>query len=157
MIREVRGNILHADVEAIVNPVNTKGVMSLGLAAQFKEAYPAMFLEYRASCRRGEIKVGIVHPWATLFTHPKQPRWIISFPTKQHWKDPSQIEWIDDGLSSLRATITRLRITSIAVPALGCGLGGLPWPEVRALIEAKLGDLPDVEVWLYPPFGPERS
>ena len=141
------GDILTADVEALVNPVNTVGVMGAGLAAQVKHTFPDVFQQYRAACEARELHTGIViaHHTGT------NPRYIISFPTKQHWRDKSKLEWIDMGLISLRETIEDLGIRSIAIPALGCGLGGLSWTKVRAVIGTCLGDLAGVDVVLYPP------
>lgn len=146
--RETWGDILAADVDAVVNPVNTVGVMGAGLAKQFKAAYRAMLDDYVTACRRGEMLLGSVRVYQT---GSASPRFIISFPTKKHWNQPSHREFIRSGLLSLRRTIERLGITSIAVPALGCGLGGLDWPKVRELIYQQLGDLEGVEVVVYAP------
>lgn len=149
MIREVSGDILDAKTEAIVNPVNTVGVMGAGLAAQIKHTFPGVFREYVKYCRSGELRTGIViaHPTGT------NPKYIVSFPTKQDWRNPSRLEWVDQGLIGLREMIEALEISSIAIPPLGCGLGGLDWVEVRKLIEERLGEL-DVDVVLYPPKPP---
>jgi O-acetyl-ADP-ribose deacetylase (regulator of RNase III) len=148
MILETTGDILTADVEALVNPVNTVGVMGAGLACQVKHTFPDVFRAYAAACQRDELRTGIViaHPTGT------NPRYVVSFPTKQHWRDPSKLEWIEQGLIGLRETIDDLGIRSIAIPPLGCGLGGLDWPDVRGLIVERLGDL-DVDVVLYGPKG----
>jgi len=147
LIRETTGDILDANVEALVNPVNTVGVMGAGLALQAKRRYPGMYREYYASCLRGELKIGrvLVH---TVFGYP---RLVVNFPTKRHYQDPSKLEWIDAGLVDLHALIEELGIRSIAIPPLGCGLGGLQWPDVRGLIAERLGDLDGVEVVLYVP------
>jgi O-acetyl-ADP-ribose deacetylase (regulator of RNase III) len=133
VIRETWGDIL---VDALVNSVNTVGVMGAGLAKQFKAAYRAMFDDYVNACRRGEMLLGSVRAYQTGSV---SPRFIISFPTKTHWSQPSRMGFISAGLLSLRQTIERLGITSIAVPALGCGLGGLDWSNVRNLIHQRLG------------------
>jgi O-acetyl-ADP-ribose deacetylase (regulator of RNase III) len=146
MIREAHGDILAADVEALVNPVNTVGVMGAGLALQFKRKYPAMFREYAAVCQRGGLRPGNL----TVHQVKGHPRYVINFATKRHWKPPSRLEWIEGGLVHLRQKVTVLGIRSIAVPPLGCGLGGLEWSQVRELIVTRL-DLPDVDVVLYPP------
>lgn len=147
MIRETTGDILDADVEALVNPVNTAGVMGAGLALQFKLAYPDMYHQYAATCRAGGVRTGrvLVHYAAS----GRKPWYIIMLPTKEHWRNPSQLEWIDWGLTDLRALIEELNIRSIAIPPLGCGLGGLDWTDVRKLIEDRLGGLDDVDVVLY--------
>lgn len=156
MIREVTGNILTADVEALVNPVNTVGVMGAGLAKQVKLAYPGVFREYVEACRSGLLAPGCV--MAHRVNNPTGSsclRYIISFPTKQDWRNPSRL--VRDGLVSLRDTLKWIPIDnpalapirSIALPCLGCGLGGLDWAEVRELIHAKLGDLHEIEILLY--------
>ncbi len=149
MLRSVQGNLLQARTEAVVNAVNTVGVMGKGLALAFKKAYPQTFVEYAAACKRGEVKVGRM--FVTAGESLDGPRWIIRFPTKQHWRSPSNLVWIRAGLDDLRRVIGELRIRSIAVPPLGCGLGGLDWGDVRPLIEAALGELADVEVELFEP------
>lgn len=158
MIRETTGDILTADVEALVNPVNTVGVMGAGLALQFKRKYPDMFVEYVAACRHSELKVGklAVH-FLKRARGVDGPRMVISFPTKRHWQQPSKLEWIDQGLTRLRASIEALMIRSIAIPQLGCGLGGLDLADVRKLIEDRLGGLDDVDVVLYVPGERKRA
>jgi O-acetyl-ADP-ribose deacetylase (regulator of RNase III) len=157
MIREVHGDILTADAEALVNPVNTVGVMGAGLALQFKRSYPEMYREYRAACEEHEIQIGEMHVYMLCRNpHHKPPYWIINFPTKEDWRNPSELEWIDSGLDQLSWEVTSREIRSIAIPPLGCGLGGLHWPDVRALIEQRLGDLDGVDVMLYAPEGNYR-
>ncbi len=147
MIRDATGNIFDANVEALVNPVNTVGVVGTGLALQFKHRYPGMYREYYASCLRGEFKIGRVLVY-TVFGYP---RLVVNFPTKRHYQDPSKLEWIDAGLVDLHALIEELIIRSIAIPALGCGLGGLDWPDVRQLIVERLGEFTEVDILLYAP------
>lgn len=143
-----RGNILESDAQAVVNTVNCVGVMGKGIALQFKQAYPANFADYLAACRRKLIKPGV------MFVHRTgrlgNPQFVINFPTKRHWKGKSKIEDIKVGLNALRHEIERLNITSIAIPALGCGNGGLDWNEVRPLIEDALSGL-NVDALIYPP------
>ena len=146
MIRETSGDILTADVEALVNPVSTVGVMGAGLALAFKRKYPDMYREYALGCKHDGFDVGQVMEHEV----GEQPRYVISFPTKQHWRNPSKLEWINSGLIDLRRAIEDFGIKSIAIPALGCGLGGLAWKDVRKLIVQHLGDL-DVDVVLYAP------
>lgn len=152
MIKYVRGNLLEASTEAIVNTVNTVGIMGKGIALQFKKAFPDNFAYYEAACKRNEIKVGKVH----VFRRLQQPRYIINFPTKQHWKAKSRIEDIATGLESLAGVIREYGIKSIAMPPLGCGLGGLPWPKVRAMIEQTFANMPDVSIFAYEPAGAPR-
>jgi O-acetyl-ADP-ribose deacetylase (regulator of RNase III) len=149
MIRYTTGNILDAKTEALVNTVNCAGVMGRGIAAQFKDAFPANFKAYRAACLRNEVQPG------RMFVHDSgqltPPRYVINFPTKRHWRGKSRIEDIKAGLFALIDEIRTRRIRSIAVPPLGSGLGGLHWPDVRALIEGALATLPDVDVLVYEP------
>lgn len=149
MIDYTQGNLLEADVEAVVNTVNTVGVMGKGIALMFKERFPANFKAYQAACKSGGVEVGRL--FVTSSDELSGPRWIINFPTKQHWRNPTRIEWVERGLAALRAFILEHRVKSIAVPPLGCGNGGLDWPDVRDLIEASLGDLPDTRVIVYEP------
>lgn len=149
MLRFTTGNLLHADTEAVVNTVNTVGVMGKGIALAFKETYPENFDAYEAACRAGEIRVGRMFVTENRTLHG--PRWIINFPTKQHWRNPAKLAWIRDGLADLRRVVLELGVRSIAIPPLGCGHGGLAWPEVRRLIEADLGNLPNLEVQAFEP------
>ncbi|NNJ12959.1 macro domain-containing protein [Chloroflexales bacterium ZM16-3] len=151
MIEHTHGNLLDADVEALVNTVNTVGVMGKGIALQFRQAYPANFSAYQSACKRGDVVPGqmFVVPTGQL----TNPRYIINFPTKRHWRGKAQMEDIDTGLAALIATIRAHQIGSIAVPPLGCGNGGLSWDAVRPKIEAAFAELPDVRVLLYAPDG----
>lgn len=149
MIRFTTGNLLEADVEALVNTVNTVGVMGKGIALMFKEAYPANFQEYATACKRGEVRTGRI--FLTETGQLAGPRWILNFPTKRHWRTRTRLEWIEEGLKDLRRVIEREGIRSIAIPPLGCGNGGLDWSQVRPHIERALGDLPGVEVVAYEP------
>lgn len=144
------GNLLKADVDALVNTVNTVGVMGRGIALQFKKAFPANFKVYEKACKRGEVALGSMF----VFDHGQlmTPRWIINFPTKGHWRSNSRMADIDTGLDDLVAVIMARGITSIALPPLGCGNGGLDWGEVEPLIRRKLGGL-SIAVHLYPPTG----
>lgn len=138
------GDLLAADTEALVNAVNCAGVMGKGIALQFKSAYPANFAAYAAACRRGEVRLG------RMFV-VDEPRLIINFPTKQHWRSRSKLTDIETGLADLTRVVTARSIRSIAIPALGAGHGGLPWPEVSSLIHAAFAELPEVDVLLYAP------
>lgn len=149
MIRFTRGNLLEADVEAVVNTVNTVGVMGKGIALMFKEAHPENFRLYVTACKRGEVQVGRM--FVTERGSLTRPRWIINFPTKQDWRGKTRIEWIEEGLVDLRRVVRELGITSLAVPPLGCGQGGLRWGDVRPRIEQALADLDDVEIVVYEP------
>lgn len=155
MMRFTTGNLLEADVEALVNTVNTVGVMGKGIALMFKEAFPANHREYAAACERGEVKIGQM--FVTEDHSLTGPRWIINFPTKKHWRTRTRIEWIEAGLVDLRRVVEERGIRSIAVPPLGCGQGGRSWAEVRPLIERALGDLADVEIIVYEPTRPYQN
>jgi O-acetyl-ADP-ribose deacetylase (regulator of RNase III) len=149
MIRYTNGNLLEAEVEAVVNTVNTVGVMGKGIALMFKEAFPDNRRQYEAACKRGEVRVGRM--FVTERPGLIGPRWIINFPTKENWRNPSREEWIQEGLADLRRVIEEKGIRSIALPPLGCGNGGLEWSVIRPLIEGALGRLEDVDVVVYEP------
>lgn len=149
MIKYAEGNLLDADVEAIVNTVNTVGVMGKGIALMFKEAYPKNFKEYKAACKAGEVEVG--HMFVTETGGLMGPKWIINFPTKKHWRQPTKMEWIIEGLGDLKKVIEANSIRSVAVPPLGCGNGGLDWQDVRPAIEKALDSLSGVELIVYEP------
>lgn len=143
------GNLLQANVDALVNTVNTEGVMGKGLALQFKKAFPENFAEYERACKVGEVVVGRMHVVERLAS----PRFIINFPTKKTWRQPSKLDYIREGLRDLVAQVQKLGITSIAVPPLGSGNGGLTWSAVKPLIVDAFKDLPDVRVLLFEPAG----
>ena len=149
MIRYAQGNLLQADVEALVNTVNTEGVMGKGIALQFKKAFPDNFAAYQAACQRREIAVGRMFVFETGRLDGLQ--WIINFPTKKHWRYPSTMEYVRTGLADLVGVTKRLGIRSLALPALGCGNGGLAWALVRDAIEAASSELPDVEILVFEP------
>ncbi|MDP1698289.1 MAG: macro domain-containing protein [Xanthomonadaceae bacterium] len=149
MLRFTTGNLLHAEADAVVNTVNTVGVMGKGIALAFKDTYPENFNAYEAACRAGEVRVGRMFVTENHSLH--RPRWIINFPTKQHWRNPSKLEWIRTGLADLRRVVLDLGIRSLALPPLGCGNGGLEWDDVRPLIEAVLGDLHVLDIQAFQP------
>jgi O-acetyl-ADP-ribose deacetylase (regulator of RNase III) len=149
MIEHRTGDILQADTEALVNTVNCVGIMGRGVAFQFKNAYPENFKFYAAACKRGEVRPGHMLVFETgQITNPK---YIINFPTKRHWRGKSRMEDVEAGLKALANEIRTRRIRSIAVPPLGSGLGGLDWSKVRPRIEVALRDLDDVRVILFEP------
>ena len=144
MITYQRGNLLEDDAQALVNTVNTVGAMGKGIALQFKQRFPANFVAYAQGCKLGQMQTGRM-----FVSEPGEltgPRWLVNFPTKQHWRDPSRLEWVVDGLQDLRGFLMSNAVQSIALP----GLGGLPWGAVRGHIEAALGDLA-VDVRVYEP------
>ncbi|MFT3807175.1 macro domain-containing protein [Arenimonas sp.] len=152
MITIAHGNLLKANVEALVNTVNTEGVMGKGIALQFKRAYPAVYDAYEADCRDELVQIGAVHV-VDLGGLGGGPNWVINFPTKRHWRAKSKLEDIKTGLVDLVAKVRALGIKSIALPPLGCGHGGLNWSDVLPLIREAFKDLPDVDVQVYPPTG----
>lgn len=149
MIKITQGDILSANVDAIVNTVNCVGVMGKGLALQFKKSYPDNYEAYKLACEHKAIRTG------KMFTFMRKsqsnPKYIINFPTKQHWRDPSKIEFIDDGLTDLVRVVPYLSIKSIAIPPLGCGLGGLEWSVVLPKIKEAMMSLNDVDILIYEP------
>ena len=156
MITQSSGNLLDAEVDALVNTVNTVGVMGKGIALQFRRAYPGMYREYTKAAKAGDIRLGQMHVWANDETLTG-PRYVINFPTKGHWKARSRLADIQAGLVDLAALVRRLGITSIAVPPLGCGNGGLDWAQVEPLIARTFAALPDVDVHVYPPVGAPQA
>jgi O-acetyl-ADP-ribose deacetylase (regulator of RNase III) len=144
MISYIAGDLFESRAQVLTNTVNCVGVMGKGLALEFKKRYPALFRDYAERCARGEMKIG--EPWLWEGAEVQ----ILNFPTKRHWRAPSLIEDIDEGLKWLAARYGDVGISTIAMPALGCGNGGLPWNMVRPLMEARLGTLPDLEVFVYP-------
>jgi O-acetyl-ADP-ribose deacetylase (regulator of RNase III) len=151
MIELTRGNILNADVEALVNTVNCVGVMGKGIALQFKKAFPANFRAYEAACRREKIRPGEMFVFET--GQVLNPHYIINFPTKRHWRNRSRYEDIEAGSKALITELRNRNIRSVAVPPLGCGLGGLDWNRVKAIIDEAFSQLPDVQVKLFEPKG----
>ena len=144
------GNLLEADVDALVNTVNTKGVMGKGVALQFKRAFPENYKAYRAASAAGQVTLGRMFVVDT--GRLERPRYLINFPTKDHWRSRSRLADIEAGLQDLRRVLTELDIESVALPPLGCGLGGLRWSDVRPRIEHALAELP-VRTLVFEPHG----
>jgi O-acetyl-ADP-ribose deacetylase (regulator of RNase III) len=153
MIVRGDGDLLKTPAEALVNTVNTVGIMGKGIALQFKLAYPDNYAAYEAACKREEVQIGKMF----VFRRENNPRFIINFPTKRHWKGKSKIEDIKSGLAALIEVVKKECIHSVAVPPLGCGNGGLDWDEVRPLIEQAFLELRDVEVQLFYPDGAPKA
>jgi len=151
MIRMTRGNILEADTEALVNTVNCVGYMGRGIALQFKKAFPDNFAAYQAACREGAVRPGRVFVFET--GSMMNPKYIINFPTKRHWRGKSRLKDIDSGLESLVKELEHRKVGSVAVPPLGSGLGGLDWKVVRRRIEEAFSRLPNMRVLLFEPVG----
>ncbi len=151
MIELKQGNLLEVNAEALVNTVNCVGIMGKGIALQFKQAFPENYRRYVQACRRQEVSLGkmfIVPITSTTNTHLK---YIINFPTKYHWTDPSNIDDIKNGLNSLIEDIQRLHIQTIAMPPIGCGNGGLSWRPVRQQIELAFAKTPNTQLFLFEP------
>lgn len=151
MIEYTSGDILKCETEAITNTVNCVGVMGRGIALQFKKAFPENFKAYAAACKGGKVVPGRMFVYETGQLTP--PRYIINFPTKRHWRGKSRMEDIEAGLEALAEVIRSRGITSIAIPSLGSGLGGLDWDEVKPRIEKALSGFPNVDVIVYEPKG----
>lgn len=148
MIKFTKGNLLEAEVEALVNTVNTVGVMGKGIALMFKDRFQENFRLYSKACKDNKVQTGTM--FITEVNELDGPKYIVNFPTKEHWRSPSQLIWITDGLKDLRKFIIEKNIKSIAIPPLGAGNGGLDWPSVRDEIEHALSDL-DVYILVYEP------
>ncbi|HVK56167.1 MAG TPA: macro domain-containing protein [Burkholderiales bacterium] len=159
MLQTTHGNLLLANADAIVNTVNTVGVMGKGIALQFRKYFPENTAAYEHACKKGEVKIG------QMFVFDRHaagafdgPRYIINFPTKKHWRQPSRLEYIDSGLTDLIRAVRELKISSIALPPLGCGNGGLEWTDVYTRIEAAAAILSNVRWLVYEPSGtPEAA
>jgi O-acetyl-ADP-ribose deacetylase (regulator of RNase III) len=148
MIIFAQGNLLEARAEALVNTVNTVGVMGKGIALMFKERFAENFRRYAAACKAKEVRTGRM--FVTEVNELDGPRWIVNFPTKQHWRGNSHMEWIIEGLQDLRRFLVENKVKSVAIPPLGSGNGGLDWANVRKQIEAALGDL-NTEILVFEP------
>lgn len=151
MINFVKGNIFDSQAEALVCPVNCVGVMGAGLALAFKNYSRGNYDYYRASCASGWLVPGRV-----LTFKQADGSYIINFPTKNHWKSPSKMEWILSGMDALLVDIHKFKIKSVAIPAIGCGLGGLKWEDVKKVIvhyleNSSVINLWDLEVEIYEP------
>lgn len=151
MLRYKSGDILAEDAEALVNTVNCVGVMGRGIALQFKNAFPENFAAYDKACKREEVLPGQMFVFET--GQLTNPRYIINFPTKRHWRGKSRMEDIDSGLDDLQRVIREKKIQSIAIPPLGSGLGGLDWNDVRPKIEKILHGIDDLNAVIFEPKG----
>jgi O-acetyl-ADP-ribose deacetylase (regulator of RNase III) len=145
MIELAQGDLLEANADALVNAVNTVGVMGKGIALQFKRTFPENFKVYEAACKSGQLQPG------KMLVCKAGDRYIINFPTKKHWRGASKLEYIEAGLRDLVEVIARHHIRSIALPALGCGAGGLDWSAVFPLIQQHLSPLDDIRVIVFAP------
>lgn len=148
MIKFTQGNLLDARVEVLVNTVNTVGVMGKGIALMFKERFAENFSLYSAACKAKRVQTGKI--FVTEVHELDGPRWIVNFPTKQHWRSPSQMSWIVEGLQDLRRFLIDNEVKSVAIPPLGAGNGGLNWANVRPELEAALQGL-STEIIVFEP------
>lgn len=151
MIQLTHGDILTADADALVNTVNCVGVMGRGIALQFKRSFPANFKAYAETCKAGAVEPGRMFVFET--GRLTSPRYIINFPTKRHWRAKSRLQDIEAGLDDLVRVLEARKIRSVAIPPLGCGLGGLDWSDVYPLIEAALAGVPSVDALIFEPKG----
>jgi len=149
MIQYINGDIFEADAEAMVNTVNCVGIMGRGIALQFKKRFPRNYEFYETACKNHEVAPGKMLVFET--GEIVNPRLIINFPTKRHWRGASRLEDIKSGLAALKEEIVRNNIRSIALPPLGCGLGGLDWNIVKKEIEISLQELSDVKIMVFEP------
>lgn len=149
MIHDIVGDIFTSQAEALVNTVNTQGIMGKGLALQFKQLFPENFVAYAKACKVDAVQLGAMFIFETRTL--QSPKYIINFPTKRHWKEKSKLADIIAGLEALTQEVKKRSIASIAIPPLGCGLGGLNWNDVRKEIVNAFKELPNVDVQLYPP------
>jgi O-acetyl-ADP-ribose deacetylase (regulator of RNase III) len=143
--KRCRGDLLESQAQALVNPVNCLGVCGAGLAEDFKIAHPGNYLRYRKACKDKELKIGTI---LAVQIQDDPVRYVVNFPTKVDWRNASRLPYIVEGLKALAAWIARERISSIAIPKIGCGLGGLDWPVVETLILSLLSHV-DCEIELY--------
>lgn len=152
------GDMFSTNSDAIVNTVNCVGVMGKGVALEFKRKWPENYKFYKRACDKRELRPGKVLTFdrGGIF-ESEPPRYLINFPTKDHWRAKSKIEYIESGLDALVIEIKKLSIKSIALPPLGCGNGGLDWKIVKPLIINKLSVLDNVRIELYGPFGNETD
>jgi O-acetyl-ADP-ribose deacetylase (regulator of RNase III) len=148
MISQGVGSIFNSNAEAIVNAVNCVGVMGAGLARAFKDRYPLMYEQYALKCRLGILTPGTIDLY---ILDANKPKYIINFPTKDHWRNPSDIKYIVGGINPLVEHVKQWKIKSVAIPALGCGLGGLDWKEVKKWLYVLDEFVPTVNWILYDP------
>lgn len=131
-----RTSLLSSNAQTVVNTVNCVGVMGKGIAAEFKNRYPTMFKIYKKLCDDKLLKPGKLWLWRG------EAQWVLNFPTKNHWRHPSKLEWIEAGLRKFVTEYEKRGVTEISFPRLGCGNGGLEWDDVRPLMESYLSSLP---------------
>jgi len=145
LVTYVSGDIFKSPAQVLTNAVNCVGVMGKGIALEFKNRYPSLFHDYKKRCDNREVLPGQPYLWENEDVQ------ILNFPTKRHWRDHSLLQDIEEGLAYLAANYEKMGIQSLAMPALGCGNGGLRWDEVQPLIDKYLGAIPDLDVYVYQP------
>lgn len=152
MIRYCGGDLFLSGAEALVCPVNCVGTLGAGLAKLFHVRWPLLNAPYRRACQAGEIRIGTCWTWQipTGEQQEQKSQYVICVPTKVHWQKDSEMEYVEKGAAALAEEVRYLGLNSVAVPALGCGLGGLQWEGVREVLGKILGPL-EAEVLLYPP------
>lgn len=151
MVYEATGSIFESRADVLVNPCNTVGAMGRGLALEFTRKFPYMLKEYQKACRIGQCDIGVLHIYKAPLS--KWTKYVVNFPTKKHWKNPSEMEYITEGLSALTDFVEDFGIKSIAIPAIGCGLGGLDWNKVGPMVEIAFINMTGVDAYIYPPRG----
>jgi O-acetyl-ADP-ribose deacetylase (regulator of RNase III) len=139
-------DLFNSDAQTLVNTVNCVGIMGKGIAKEFRTRYPRMYEDYRLRCDKKELKIGEPYVWKD------NNRWVLNFPTKLHYNDLSQLDWIEDGLKYFIEHYKDWGITSIAFPALGCNNGKLEWKDVLPLMKKQLGKIKDINIEIYPPY-----
>ncbi len=153
MIYTKSGNMFDVDADVLVNTINCVGVMGCGVALEFKKRYPNMFREYCRACKSNEILPGTL--W---YFRASDHKLIVNFPTKDHWRERSRYSYISSGLKQLKLLVMKLsKGSSIAVPALGCGHGGLDWNVVLPLINEHLEDSEHVDIYVFQPIVMQKS
>lgn len=143
----VQKKLFDSSMQTFTNTINTVGVMGAGIAKQFKARFPDMFEDYKQKCERQEVQTGQPYLWKPA---DAETAWVLNFPTKQHWRGKSEIQWIEEGLDYLLQHYREWNIQSLAVPALGCSLGGLKWEQVKPVMEHYLSQM-DIPVEIYEP------
>lgn len=142
MIRYIKGDIFQSPAKVLVNTVNTVGVMGKGIALEYKKRYPRMYEDYKRRCDNKQLRIGKLMLWYGV------DHWILNFPTKEHWRSPSKIEYIEAGLKKFSEKYLDFNISSAAFPPLGCGNGGLQWEDVRPLMEKYLDNI-SADIYIY--------
>lgn len=142
MLTYVRTSLFESPAQTLVNTVNVVGVMGKGIALQFKDRYPDMFKAYKKLCDNQSLGIGKLHLWRAT------DHWVLNFPTKTTWRQPSKIEYIEAGLETFQRAYKQMGISSVSFPPLGCGNGNLRWADVKPVMERYLGKL-EIPVYVH--------